>query len=327
MKAANINSTGGPDKIQWSELHIPEINQNQVLVKVASVAANPVDTYIRAGKFPLEKPLPMPYIIGSDMVGIVSKVGKDVKQFKVGQKVWSNTCGYFGRQGCFAEFVAVDENLLYSVPDGIKDQELVATAQAGITACYGLLHIAKLQANDTIFVLGGSGNVGSAVIQIAKARGAKVFAATSGEAKMEWCRKLGADLVVDYKKDNIEKKVKEVLPQGVNVFWDTSRQPNFDTSVAMMANRGRIILMAGADSRPQFPVGPFYRKQCTLAGFSLFNATPAELRQCAEIVTACLQQNKLKTKIAATLPLEEAAKAHEMLESQADLWGKIVLVH
>ncbi len=325
MKAAFIHKTGGPESIEWGDLPIPAINPNEVLVKVSAVAVNLVDTYVRAGKYPLKAPLPLPYIIGSDMVGVVEKVGKSVTKFKVGQRVWTNSAGFQGRQGCFAEYAAIEQNLLYPAPAHVDDTSLVASLQAGATACLGLIHAAFLKATDVIFVNGGGGNVGSAVIQIAKARGATVFTSTSGTEKIEWCKSLGADLVVDYKKDHIEQCVRALSPAGVDVFWDTSRQPNFDLSVGLLAEKGRIVLMAGADARPPFPVGLFYRKQCSMKGIVLKDATERELEQCAELINACLEQKVLKSKIAKVMPLSLAAKAHSMLETKADLWGKIVL--
>lgn len=264
-------------------------------------------------------------ILGLDMVGIVEKVGRHVKQFKPGQRVWSNSLGVHGRQGSFAEYVAVDENLLYPAPANVDDVSVVAVLQSGATACLGLIRVAMLKSSEIIFINGGAGNVGSAVIQMASARGARVFTATSGQEKLEWCKSLGAELVLDYRKNDLEIRVKELAPQGVDVFWDTSRHPNFDVSVGLLAPKGRIVLMAGADARPSFPVGPFYHKECILKGFSLLRATPIELKEAAEMINLCLTQNKLKCKIAHVMPLKEAAKAHALMESQQELWGKIVL--
>lgn len=323
MKAAFIRKTGGPEMIEWGEIPTPAIKDDEVLVKVSAVAVNPIDAYIRSGKYPLN--LPLPFIIGRDMIGTVSKVGNSVAAFKPGQRVWSNSLGIEGRQGAFAEYAAVPESLLYPAPGGVDDKAIVSVLHAGATACIGLIREAMLKASDTIFVNGGGGNIGSAVIQLAKGRGARVFTSTSGQEKMDWCKSLGADLVLDYRKDKIEEKVQEAALDGVNVFWDTSRQPNFDLAVALLARKGQIILMAGADARSPFPVGPFYQKECSMKGFTLSRARPAELSQYADMINLCLERKQLKSKIAQVLPLSEAAKAHALIESQPEVWGKIVL--
>lgn len=323
MKAAFFKKTGEPNVIEWGDQPTPTINDDQVLVKVSAVSVNPLDTYIRSGKY---KPqLPQPYIIGRDMVGTVSKVGSDVKDFKPGQRVWSNSLGYGGKQGSFSEYVAVDQDYLYHAPENVDDKLIAAVAHTGATAALGLIRDAKLRATDTIFINGGGGSIGSAVIQLAKARGAHVIVSTSGQDKIDWCKSIGADVVFDYKKDNIEEKVKEVAPDGVNVYWETSRNPNFDLAAAILAKRGRFILMSGSGSTPPFPVGTFYNKECTLKGLTILMASPIELRQCADLINMCMERNQLKGKIAQVLPMSDAAKAHAMMEAKPEVWGKIVL--
>jgi NADPH2:quinone reductase len=167
--------------------------------------------------------------------------------------------------------------------------------------------------------------VGSAIIQLAVARGANVIAATSGSEKMDWCKKLGSQLVLDYHKDNYEEKIKGIAPQGVDVFWDTSQTPNFEVCVPLLAQHGRIVLMAGNNAHPTLPVGLFYNKECTLKGFSLLNANQLEMNGCAQIINRCLEDGKLRAKVAEVLPLSETSKAHSMIESGTNLWGKLVL--
>lgn len=325
MKAAFIRKTGKPEVIEWGTLPSPEIKENEVLVKVSAVAANAVDTYIRSGHYPLMPSLATPFIIGRDMAGTVERLGSGVHGFAVGDKVWTSSAGINSPQGSFADSVAINSAYLYHAPKKVDDLELVSVIHSATTACLGLMRVAQLKANDVLFVNGAGGNVGSAIIQIAKARGSRVIAATSGKEKIDWCKSLHADLVLDYKKDNFEEKVKAFSPEGVNVFWDTSRHPNFDVSISLMAHRGRIVLMAGADARPEFPVGPFYRKELTMGGFVINYASALELRQCADLINVSLENGLLKGKVAEVLPMSEAAKSHTMMESNPDLWGKIVL--
>jgi NADPH2:quinone reductase len=124
--------------------------------------------------------------------------------------------------------------------------------------------------------------------------------------------------------------VRRVAPEGVNVWWETMREPDFERAVPLLARRGRFVLMAGRDARPVFPVGPFYVKDCSLHGFAMFNATPNEQRLCAQDINQWLQDGKLKPRIDRVLPLSQAAAAHRLQEDNTlrkagTLAGKIVL--
>ena len=172
MKAAYIEQVGPPEFIRFGELRVPKVGPTDVRVKVHAVAVDPIDTYIRSGKFPI--PLPFPFVIGRDMSGQVEEVGTAVTRFRAGDRVWCNNQGYDGRQGTFAEYVVASESLLYPLPAGVDEKEAVAFVHSGLTACVGLQR-AQPVAGETIFVNGGSGGVGSAIIQLAKSRGLRVL--------------------------------------------------------------------------------------------------------------------------------------------------------
>src|SRR4051812_39197504 len=172
MKAAFIHQPGPPESIVFGDLPKPELARHQVLVQVGAVSINPIDTYIRGGL--IKANLPQPFILGCDLAGTVEEVGASVKRFKRGDRVWGTNQGLLGRQGTFAEFAAVDEQWLYSTPEKVRDEEAAAISLVGITARLGLRR-AQLQSGETLFVNGGTGGVGSAVVQIAKAMGAQVI--------------------------------------------------------------------------------------------------------------------------------------------------------
>lgn len=328
MKAAYINQTGPAENIVYGDLPDPQPRDSQVLVKVGAVSVNPIDTYIRNGANYWE--LPKPFIIGSDLAGVITAVGPKAKRFKVGDRVWGSNQGLLGRQGTFAEYCAVDECWLYPTPPQVKDECVASLALVGITAHLGLFLNARLKAGETVFVNGGSGGVGSVVIQMAKAAGAKVVATAGSVEKLDACRALGADLAINYKSEDVAAKTKEFAPSGVNIYWETTREPNFDAIVPMLAERGRIIVMAGREARPSFPIGPFYVKGCSLFGFVMFKATPDEQRACADDINRWLVEGKLKSHISKTFPLAEAAAAHKLqeantLQKSGTLAGKIVL--
>ena len=328
MKAAYINATGPADSIIYGDLPTPDAKGNEVRVKVGAVAVNPVDTYIRAGAIAM--PLTFPFIVGCDVAGVVDEVGPHATRFKPGDRVWGSNQGLLGRQGTFAEFVCTDENWLYPSPQGVSDEDLAAVALVGITAHLGLVRDAQLQRGETIFVNGGSGGVGSMVVQMAKILGARVVTTAGSDEKVERCRALGADHVINYKTQDVLAETKRFAPDGVNVYWETLREPDFERTTEMLAERGRMILMAGRDARPTFPIGPFYVKGCSLHGFVMFKATPAEQRACAEDINRWLAAGQLKAPIDRIMPLSETAAAHKLQEEntvgkKGTLSGKIVL--
>ncbi len=333
MKAAFIKETGGPEKINFGELPDPVCGPKQVLIRVRRVAVNPIDTYIRNGAN--YWPLNYPFVIGSDFAGEIIEVGSqvDLKQFdfaKVGTRVWGSNQGLMGRQGCFAEKIAVDVEWVYPTPDGVRDEDVAACALVGITAQLGLFERAMLKAGETIFVRGGAGGVGSMVVQMAAAAGAKVIATAGSPQKAELCLSMGAAHVIEYKSEDTFEKVQKVAPNGVDVFWETMRTPDFDQAVAVMAERARMVLMAGRDARPAFPVGPFYVKGCSLLGFVMFKATADEQRRCATRINELLASKKLKPRIDRIVPLSEASDAHRVQQDSTvgltnELAGKIVL--
>lgn len=328
MKAAFIEQPGPPTAIKYAELPDPQCGPGQVLVRTAAVAVNPIDTYIRGGAKYWD--LPQPFIVGCDLAGTVEAVGPSVTEFKVGDRVWGSNQGLVGRQGTFAELCVVDVCWLYPTPNGVRDEDVAASALVGITAHLGLLREAKLTSSDTIFVRGGTGGVGSMVVQISKAIGAKVIATAGGADKAARCRELGADVVLDYTQGDLAEQLQAAAPDGVNVFWETLREPDFDFAVGAMAERGRMLLMAGREARPEFPVGPFYVKGCSLHGFVMFKATAEEQRACARDLNHWFVSGKIRAMIDRVLPLSAAAEAHQLQEDhtlakKSSLTGKLVL--
>ncbi|MEZ6077624.1 MAG: NADPH:quinone reductase [Pirellulaceae bacterium] len=329
MKAAFFTQPGEPSVIQYGDLPDPSPAAGQVLVKMAAVSVNPIDTYIRGGAKYWE--LPEPFVIGCDLAGTVVEVGTGVKQFKPGDRVWGSNQGLLGRQGTFSELCAVDAQWLYPTPQGVSDSDAAAIPLVSITAHLGLFREAQLKSGQTIFVRGGTGGVGAMVVQMAKAIGANVIATAGGAQKAERCKKLGADHVLDYTTGALQQQLLELAPQGVNVFWETLREPDLDFVVAALAERGRMVVMAGRDARPEFPLGPFYVKGCSLHGFAMFKSTAAEQQACASDINHWLATGRLRAVIDRTLPLSQAAEAHRLQEAhtigkQSSLTGKIVLV-
>ncbi len=329
MKAAFIESTGTPDVIRVGDLPTPKPAGGEVLVRVAAAALNPIDLYIRAGTVAM--PIPKPFISGCDLAGVVEAVGPAGTRFAVGDRVWGSNQGLLGRQGTSAEFACVHEDWLYPTPDGVTDQTAAAVALTGITAHLGLFRGALLQAGETVFVNGGTGGVGSMVVQMARAVGAKVITTVGSAAKADLARRWGADGVLNYKTDDIAAGIRALTDgKGVNVWFETQREPDFVRTVDLMAQRGRVIVIAGRTAKPVLPVGPFYVKGLTLHGYAMFNATSAEQRACADDINRWLSEGKLDVPIGKVFPLAEAAAAHRFLEENTiggagTLTGKVLL--
>jgi NADPH2:quinone reductase len=329
VKAAFIEATGAPDVIRYGELPTPTPGDGEVRVRVAAVAVNPIDTYIRSGAVAM--PLPKPFIIGCDLAGTVTAIGPGAQRFQVGDRVWGSNQGLLGRQGTFAEYAAVAEDWLYPTPAGVADAEAVAVALTGITAHLGLFRWANTQPGDVVFVNGGTGGVGSMVVQMARAVGAQVITTVGSAEKAAQCRQWGADRVLKYKSDDVPAEVRDFTKgRGVNVWYETQREPDFLRTVPLIARRGRLVVMAGRQAQPPFPVGPFYVNDLSLFGFAMFNAPPQEQRRCADDINRWLAEKKLHPLIGRTLPLAEAATAHRLqeentLHKSGTLSGKIVL--
>jgi len=330
MKAAFINETGAPGVLQYGDVATPEPGPGQVLIKTAAAALNPIDTYIRSGAVAL--PIEFPYIVGCDVAGTVTSTGPEASRFSTGDRVWGSNQSLFGRQGTFAEYIAVDEEWLYLTPDSMSDETAAAGALVGITAHLGLFLHAGLQSGETVFVNGGTGGVGTAVIQLAKSAGARVIATVGSDEKKTLCEQLGADLAVNYHDHDLDDQIREFTSSsGLHVWFETQREPTPDRTVDLMSNRGRIVFMAGRTARPEFPVGPFYVKDLRLVGFAMFNASSAEQRVCANAINALSEQGVWSPQIGRTFGLSEASSAHQLQEdntlgAQGTLSGKIVVI-
>jgi NADPH2:quinone reductase len=328
MKAAFIERTGPPEVIRYADLPDPVPGPGQCLVRVAAVDMNPIDTYWRSGMIPVK--LEFPFILGRSLAGTVLACGAKVKDFQPGDRVWATNLGFAGRRGSWSELAAVDAEWLQPLPAGVSDEAAAAVALVGVTAHLGLFQHARLRAGETVVVSGGAGGVGSCVVQMARAAGARVIALAGSEAKVAACLELGAEAAINYRTADVAAEVKALAPAGVNLWWETARVPDFERTVALLAPRGRMVLMAGRDARPPFPVGPFYVKDCALLGFAMFNACAEEIRTAATDMNRWLAEGVLQARIDRVLPLSQAAEAHRLQEASTvggtgEVSGKIVL--
>ena len=328
MRAAYIEQTGPPESIQVGDLPRPEPGPGQVLVRVRATSLNPIDLYIRSGAVAM--PMGFPFISGADFAGTVEALGPGATRYKVGDRVWGSNQGMLGRQGASAEYAAVDEVLAYPTPPNQSDAEAAGQALVGITAHLGLFHKGHLHAGETLYIPGGSGGVGSMVVQMAKAAGARVATSAGSREKIELCKAFGADLALNYKTDDVPARLREFAPEGIDVWFETTRDPDLEVNIPLLRKRGRMIVIAGRAARPPLPFGSFYPRDVSILGFAMFNASPDEQSASAAEIAKLAELGLLKTPIGKTFPLAEAAQAHTFLEEASiqgsgGLMGKVII--
>lgn len=328
MKAAYVEATGPAEAIQVGQLRDPEPGPGDVLVRVGYAALNPVDLYLRSGFIPM--PMAFPYIVGCDLAGTVEKVGAGVKRFREGDRVWGSNQGLLGRQGTCTEIASVQEDWLYPTPSSVSDRDAAAMALVGITAHLGLFGRGGLKSGEVVYVPGGSGGVGSMVIQMAKAAGARVATSAGSQEKIKLCGELGADLALNYKTDDIPAKLREFSAEGIDIWFETQREPDLEVSIPLLRARGRMILIAGRTAKPALPLGSFYPRGCSIHGFAMFNTSAEEQRRCAEDINRWGETKAIRPIIGREFPLDETAAAEAFLEANTlqgagTLKGKVMV--
>ncbi|MFI6681530.1 NADPH:quinone reductase [Kribbella sp. NPDC050470] len=310
MRAAFITSYGSPDVIQYGELPVPAPGPTDVLVRVDVVAVNHVDTFVRAGAYATSTPFP--FVIGRDLVGTV--VRSSVAEFAPGDRVWCNSLGHDGRQGSFAEFAVVPRDRLYLLPEGVEPAEAVAVLHTAATAYLALFRTGGLAPGETVLVLGAGGGVGSALVQLASAAGARVVASCSPD-DFDWVQSCGAEQVFDHHS--------EVPASAVDVWIDNSGRHDLEAAVPLLAQGGRIIALAGMAARPVLPIGALYTRDASIRGFVISNASAGDLADAAKLINGQLAAKRLRARTRPALPLSAAADAHRQMES--GVRGRILL--
>lgn len=322
MHAAYIEHLGPADGIRYAELAEPVPGPTDVLVRLLATTVNPVDTFVRSGLF--RTALPMPFVVGRDLVGTVAAVGTGVSGFGVGDAVWCNSLGHEGRQGAAAERAVVPVERLYRLPDGVSPATAVTMVHPAATAYLGLFTCGRLRAGETVVVAGAAGNVGSALVVLAVEAGARVVA-TAAAADAAYCASIGAAEVLDYRAPDLAARLARACPGGIDVYLDTSGRNDLETVVDLLAFRGRVVLLAGAASRPVLPAGPLYMHNRTVTGFVISHASAAELTEASVTVNRLLAADRLRPRATVELPLARTAEAHAMIE-RGELHGRRVVL-
>jgi NADPH:quinone reductase-like Zn-dependent oxidoreductase len=340
MHALALFGHGGPEQLRYvNDLATPEPGPGEVRVRVVATGVNHVDLVVRRG-YP-GVTMPFPHVPGGDVAGFVDAVGSGVSGWRVGDRVVSHpmvscgTCGlclrgdallcvrwqYLGlhRWGGYAEYVVVPSANLVALPATVGFEQAAALPVAGLTAYHALHTVGELQEGETFFLWGGAGALGTFAVQLARRRGARVIATASSEARMADLARLGCDLVLDRRHDDVAARVAAFAPEGVDVALDFVGPATFATSHAMLRKGGRLLLCGMITGRETtFSIHMTYLKHASIRG--LYLGTHAEL----EALVGLVASGDIVPEIGAALPLAEAVEAHEMLERSA-VAGKIVL--
>lgn len=313
MKAIIFEDFGGIDKLKMADIPTPKPLENEVQIEIECASVNPVDWKIREGMFKSRLPHEFPIVPGWDAAGTVKEVGKNVKKFKSGDKVFAYCRKPTIHSGTYAEFICVDVDHVARMPKSLNAAQAAAIPLVGLTAWQALFDTAKLKKGETILIHAGAGGVGSLAIQFAKNAGAKVFT-TARENHHAYVKKLGANLAIDYTKEDFVQKVKGLIPQGVDVVLDCIGGDTLRDSLDVIKSGGRLVSIV-----EKLDPGKAKEKKIEV-GFVFVAPNGSQLQQIADLIDA----GKVVAPTIEEFPLEKASLAQEKVKS-GHTEGKIVL--
>jgi NADPH:quinone reductase-like Zn-dependent oxidoreductase len=340
MKAVIINGHGGEEVLEFAELAEPEIAENEALVRVKACALNHLDVWIRKGIRGVE--IPMPHVLGSDISGVVERVGSLVKNAKPGDEVVlspglscmhceyclsgrDNLCSFYDilgyrSKGGYAEFVKVPSFNIIPKPRSLSFEEAASVPLVFLTAWHMLVNRVNLKPGEVVLVHAAGSGVGSAAIQIGKLLGARVFATASTDEKLDKAKALGADEVINYQEQDFLEAVRRLTgKRGVDVAFEHTGEATWGKSIRSLARGGRLVT-CGATSgyNGDLDIRYLFSRQISLNG-SYMGSKPELLE-----VMKFFDDGRLKAVIDRVLPLGSAVEAHRALEDRAQ-FGKVVL--
>ncbi|MBK0370245.1 NADP-dependent oxidoreductase [Flavobacterium agrisoli] len=331
MKAFYIKKYSKKDKLQLSEVANPVAKENEVLVQIHAAAVNVLDLMIKKGEFKLLLPYKTPIINGHDMAGTVVKVGSAVSNFNVGDEVYSRVGDY--RIGTFAEYISVNEKDLALKPKNLTMEEAASIPLVGLTSWQALVEMGNVKRGQKVFIQAGSGGVGTFAIQLAKHLGAFV-ATTTSATNIDLVKSLGADLIIDYKKEDFETKLKDY-----DFVLHSNKDPKIlEKSLRILKSGGQLISLVGPPT-PEFAeeIGlPWYlklvtklissgakkkaKKRNTKYKFLFMRAEGSQLEE----ITALIELGAIKPVIDKVFPFEKTNDAMTYIESGRTK-GKVIV--
>ncbi|KAE7995589.1 hypothetical protein FH972_000369 [Carpinus fangiana] len=324
MKAVVISSPGGPEVLRVQEVAEPELRDDEVLIKVAATALNRADTEQRKGAYP--PPEGASEYLGVECSGVIEVVGRRVSRWKVGDQVCALLSG-----GGYAEKVAVPAGQVLPVPQGVSLKDAASFPEVACTVWSTVFMMSRLSAGETFLVHGGSSGIGTFAIQIAKHQGARVFVTAGSEEKLAFCKKLGADVCINYKaEDFVERVKKETGGKGVDVILDPMGASYLMRNIESLNDDGRLFIigtMGGSEAKIDLRV--LLARRLTMQSAGLRHRIPenkaAIVAQVEKVVWPAIVGGKVKPVVHKSFPFSEAAEAHRLMERSNHI-GKILLL-
>jgi NADPH:quinone reductase len=321
MKAIQIQSHGDLEVLRVMALPDPDPGVDELLVRIKASAVNPLDGIIRTGEFPIAKEPPL--ILGEEAAGVVERNGGE---FRAGDRVivYGGGWGVF-RNGTWAELVAAPASSLRRLPDEVSFEEGAALTNVGVTA-YGALRTARLKAHETLVVLGATGGVGSAGVQIGKAIGARVIAVASTAGKAERLQAMGADHVVALSDGPLAEQAHKLTDgKGADVVLDTVGGALTGQALSGLASFGRLVHLGySAGTSLTIDSLDLISKPSTIIGFNIFLVPEERSAKDADEVIALAAQGKYRAVVDKKFPMSEVAEATRYLDARK-AFGKVVL--
>ncbi len=321
MRAILCKELGPANTLVIEDIASPTPGKGEVKVRVKAAGLNFPDTLIIEGKYQIKPELP--FSPGGEMAGEVLEVGDGVKNFKPGQRIMGLT-GY----GAFAEEILVPENRLIPVPDGMDDHTAAAFSMVYGTSYHALKQRANIQPGETLLVLGASGGVGLAAVELGKAMGANVIACASSDEKLEVAKEAGADDLINYAEEDLKDALKKRYPKGVDVIYDPVGDKFTEAALRNMAWNGRLLIVGfAAGDIPKLPANLALLKGCSIVGVFWGAFTQQEPQVNIQNIMELMQlfgQGKIKPRISQVFKFEEYEQALAALSSRTAK-GKVVL--
>ena len=318
MKAIVVRENGGPGVLRLEQAPDPAPGLGEVLVRVKAAGVNPVDTYIREGKFYKAR---LPYTPGADASGTVESVGAGVARFKVGDRVY--TAGTMS--GAYAELALCEQTQVLPLPDPVSFEQGAALGVPYATAYRALALRARALPGERVLVHGASGGVGIAAVQLARAWGMTVLATAGSEAGRQLVSREGAHHVFDHRGEGcLDQVLSETGGEGVDVILEMLANANLGKDLSLLAARGRVVVIGSrgpVEIDPRLTMG----RDASILGMSLMNADPAEKASIHAALFAGLENRTLRPVVGRRFPLSEASEAHAAV-MEPGARGKIVLL-
>ena len=322
MKALVCNSFGPIDQLELKEISSPTPSNTQVVIDVGYASVNFPDALIVQGLYQV-KPT-TPFTPGHELSGVISRIGSDVKNFKIGDRVVA-TPGIGG----FAEKVAVEEVRVLPLPNKMNMQQGASLTLTYGTSLHALQNCGNLKSGEYLLILGAAGGVGIAAIEIAKAMGAIVIAAASSNEKLDFCKKSGADYVINYEVESIKERIQEItLGKGVDVVYDAVGGKFSETALRSLGWRGRFLVVGfAAGDIPKIPLNLALLSERSIIGVfwgEWVRRNPNGHKTNMELLAKWFEEKRINPPVSSNYPLSQAKDAIQFLASRSAV-GKVVV--